>query len=92
MKGTKKAMEKAYQVLDYLATHPDAKIQFCASDMVLNIHSDALYLTEPNGRSRASGHFFMGSLSEGGKPIKLNGAFHTVCLILHFMVASAAEA
>jgi hypothetical protein len=25
-KGTKNTMEKAYQVLDYLATHPDAKI------------------------------------------------------------------
>ena len=70
MKGTKKAMEKAYQVLDYLATHPDAKIQFCASDMVLNIHSDALYLTEPNGHSRACGYFFMGSLPEDSKPIK----------------------
>ena len=85
-------MEKAYQVLDYLATHPDAKVQFCASDIGLNIHSDALYLTEPNGRSRASGHFFMGSLPEDGKPIKLSGAFHTLCSILHFVVASATEA
>ena len=85
-------MEKAYQVLDYFATHPDAKIQFRASDMVLNIHSEALYLTEPNGCSRACGHFFMGSLPEDGKPIKLNGAFHTLCVILRFMVASAAEA
>jgi hypothetical protein len=37
-KGTKNTMEKAYQVLGYLAMHPDAKIQFCASDMVMNIH------------------------------------------------------
>jgi hypothetical protein len=27
-KGMKNTMEKAYQVLDYLATHPDAKEQF----------------------------------------------------------------
>jgi hypothetical protein len=62
-KGTKNTMEKAYQVLNYLTTHPDAKNQFRASDMVLNIHSDALYLTEPNDRSRASGYFFHGILT-----------------------------
>jgi hypothetical protein len=81
-----------YQVLDYFGTHPDAKIQFRASDMVLNIHSDASYLTERNGRSRACRQFFMGSLPEDRKPIKLNGAFHTLCSILRFVVASAAEA
>jgi hypothetical protein len=92
MKGNINTMEKVYQVLNYLAMHPDAKIQFRASDMVLNIHSDALYLTEPNGCSRTCGHFFMGSLPEAGKPIRLNGAFHTLCAILRFVVASAAEA
>ncbi len=91
-KGTKNTMEKAYQVLDYLATHPDAKVQFCASDIGLNIHSDALYLTEPNGRSRACRHFFMGSLPEDGTLIKLNEAFRTLCGIMQFVVASAAEA
>ncbi len=30
------------QFLDYTATHPDAKIRYCASDMVLNVHPDAL--------------------------------------------------
>jgi hypothetical protein len=60
--------------------------------MMLNIHLDALYLSEPNARSRACNHFFMGSLTTDGKPIKLNGAFHTLCSILQFVVASAAEA
>ena len=39
-KGTERTLEKAYQVLDYLASHPDAVVRFRASDMVLNIHSD----------------------------------------------------
>jgi hypothetical protein len=91
-KGTERTLEKAYQVLDYLATHPDAKVQFRVSDMVLNIHSNASYLSKPNARSRACGHFFMGSLPTDGKPIKLNRAFHTLCLILRFVVALAAEA
>jgi hypothetical protein len=29
------------QMLDYLATHPDATIRYHASDMILHIHSDA---------------------------------------------------
>ena len=45
MKGTERMMEKALQVLDYLATHPDATIRFRATDMVMNIHSDASYLS-----------------------------------------------
>ena len=39
-KGTKRTLEKAYQVLDYIALHPYAVVRFQASDMVLNIHSD----------------------------------------------------
>ncbi len=91
-KGTERTLEKAYQVIDYLALHPDAVVRFRASDMVLNIHLDASYLSEPKARSRACGHFFMGSVPRDGKPIKLNGAFHTLCLILRCVVASAAEA
>jgi len=53
MKGTERTMEKALQVLDYLATHPDATIRFHATDMVMNIHLDASYLLAPNSHSRA---------------------------------------
>jgi hypothetical protein len=60
--------------------------------MVLNIHSGASYLSEPNACIQACGHFFMGSIPRDGKPIKLNGAFHTLCSILRCVVASAAEA
>jgi hypothetical protein len=68
MPGTERMMEKALQVLDYLAAHPNAKVKFRASDMVMNIHSDASYLTEPKACSRASGHFFMGWLPKDNKP------------------------
>jgi hypothetical protein len=90
-KGTHNTMKQAKQLLDYLATHPDAKVRFHASDMVINIHSDASYLSEPNARSHASGHFFMGSLPINTQPIKLNGAFFSLCKILKFVVALAAE-
>jgi len=91
-KGTEQTIEKALQVLDYLATHPDAAVRFHATDMVMNIYSDTSYLSEPKSRSRACGHFFLGWLPVDGQLIRLNGVFHMLCSILCFIVASAAEA
>ena len=60
--------------------------------MILNVHSDASYLSKMKAHSHAWGHFFMGWSPNDGDPIKLNGAFFTLCTILRFVVASAAEA
>jgi hypothetical protein len=57
--NTKKQVE---QFLDYMWTHPNAKICYCASNMILNIHSNASYLSAPCAGSRAGGYFFLGSL------------------------------
>ena len=88
---TEKTEKAVTQLMDYLAKHPDATIRYHASDMILKIHSDASYLTEPKARSRIGGHFFLGKETEKGKPIYLNGAIHTLCAILKHVVASAAE-
>jgi hypothetical protein len=37
--------DKVINLLNYCATHPEAKLRYHASDMMLNIHSDALYLS-----------------------------------------------
>jgi hypothetical protein len=91
-KPTEKTMERVNTFLDYMATHPDAVIRYYASDMVLNVHSDASYLTAANARSRVGGHFFLGSMPVDGCPIRLNGAILTQCTILKCVAASAAEA
>jgi hypothetical protein len=57
-KATEKTQADANQLLDYLATHPDATIRYHASDMILHIHSDASYLSVSNARSRIGGLFF----------------------------------
>jgi hypothetical protein len=85
------------QLLNYAATHPDATIRYHASDMVLYDHSDASYLSEPQARSRAGGHFFLSQHPEDPTkaPLhqpRLNGPVHTVCQILRNVMASAAEA
>ena len=79
-------------MLDYLATHPDAVVRYHASDMVLNIHSNASYLGETQARSRVAGYYFLGSVPKDDQPIKLNGSIFTFTGILKFVVASAAEA
>eukprot|EP00804_Cyclotella_cryptica_P022657 CCRYP_012469-RD/>CCRYP_012469-RD protein AED:0.40 eAED:0.32 QI:0/-1/0/1/-1/1/1/0/384 len=89
---TQLTQKRCQQLLDYCASHPDAIVRFTASDMVLNIHSDASYLSESNARSRIAGHFFLGSVPIDKTPIKLNGAIYVFCGILKFVVASAAEA
>jgi hypothetical protein len=85
-------MEKAKQLLDYLAMNSNATMRFKASDMIMNVHSDASYLSDANAQSRACGHYFMGWDTTDGDPIKLNSAFFTLCTILRFVVAFAAEA
>jgi hypothetical protein len=92
VKGTQQTMAKTKQLLDYLATHPNATVRFDASNMILNIHLNALYLSKANTHSRAYGHFFMGRRADPTKPIILNGVFFTLCAILRFVVPSAAEA
>ena len=56
-KPTKKTIERIHQLLDYMATQPDAIVRFYASDMILNLHSDASYLSAGKGRRRAGGFF-----------------------------------
>jgi hypothetical protein len=91
-RATTKTMGRCIQLLDYLASNSEAKIRYYASDMVMNIHSDASYLSETKARSRACGHFFMGWMPKHDEPIKINGAFYVNSTILKFVVASAAEA
>ncbi len=73
-------------------SHPDAIIRYRASNMDLNVHSDASYLLAPKAQSRAGGYFFLGSIPVNGDPIKLNGTIHITCTILKLVAALAAEA
>jgi hypothetical protein len=57
-KATEKTQTTTNQLLDYLATHPDATIRYHASDMILHIHSDASYLSVSYTRRRLGGLFF----------------------------------
>ena len=87
-----KTIGQCIDLLNYLTTNQDAKVRLHASDMVMNIHSNASYLSETKSRSRSCGHFFVGWMPKNDKPIQLNGAFYVNTIILRFVDASAAEA
>jgi hypothetical protein len=88
-KATEKTQAATNQLLDYLATHPDATIRYHASDMILHIHSDASYLSVSNARSRLGGLFFCGDKSP--QQDNLNGSILNVASVIKNVVASAAE-
>ena len=58
-KSTECTMKRVQQLLHYMHSNPNAVIRFRSSDMILNVHSDASYLSAGSGRSRA-GEFFHG--------------------------------
>jgi hypothetical protein len=88
-KATEKMQAATNQMLDYLATHPDATLRYHASDMILHIHSDASYLSVSNAQSRLGGLFFLGNKSP--EQDTLNGSILNVAAVIKNVVASAAE-
>jgi hypothetical protein len=90
--ATERTLAKCTQMLDYLVHNATAKVRFHASDMIMNIHLDASFISEAKACSRTCSHFFMGWQPADGKPIRINGAFHVSIDILHSVVASTAEA
>jgi hypothetical protein len=72
--------------------HPDAIVLFYKSDMILQGHSGASYLSAPKAHSQAAGYWFLGSLPQDGKPIRLNDAILVLCTLLKFVASAAAEA
>jgi hypothetical protein len=88
-KATEKTQAATNQLLDYLATHPDATIRCHASDMILHIHSDASYLSVSNARSRLGGLFYLGN--KPPKQDKMNGSILNVASVIKNVVASATE-
>jgi hypothetical protein len=88
--GTAATVEAVHRLLDYCATHPDAEVRFHASDMVLQVSSNASYLSELAARSRIGGHFYLGNNKEQQQQI--NGPILCLSGIIKHVMSSAAEA
>ena len=67
----------------------DAGIRYHACDMILAVHTDASYLSELGGKSRAAGHFYLTNRNDEDFN---NGAILTLSSIIKHVMSSASEA
>lgn len=77
------------QLQDYVSTHPNTGILCKACNMILAIHTDASYLSEINGKSRASRHFY---LTNNNDKTFNNRAILILTSIIKHVMSSASEA
>ena len=95
--ATKNIHLRALRLLNYATSHPDSTIRYLASNMVLHIHSNASYLSEPKARIRAGSYYFLGNCypvshqPPSGK-YAIIGPIFTISKILSNVMASAAKA
>ena len=91
---TANTLNKCKMLLDYCASHPNGKVRYKASQMILNVDTDAAYLVLPGAKSRIAGYYYMAEHPKASKTPNptLNGAIHVECKTLKHVVASAAEA
>ena len=85
---TENTMKKIHHLLQYAATFPDSILRFHASDMIMNVDSDAAYLVMPKARSRIAGYYYFSDANG----TYLNAPFLIICKTLKHVVSSAAEA
>ena len=83
--STQKTVQATTHFLDYYSTNTNATKLYCASDIFLNILSDAAYLVASKARRRAGGFFFLGNIDGS----LINGSVHVIAKILKNALASA---
>ena len=88
-KGTDNVKKASHQLLDCLATHPNAAIRYHASNMILALDTDASYLSDPNARSRAAAYYF---LTRKDRPNFNNRVIDILSTVIKHVMSSALEA
>jgi hypothetical protein len=68
-RATEVTAEKLIKLLNYCDTHPETKIRYHASNMILHIHIDASYLLEKKSKSIAVAFFYMANITNTYKKL-----------------------
>ncbi len=87
--GREAVADACHQLLDYVTTHSNAGIHYLASNMILAVHINALYLSKHNMQGRASAHFY---LTNKGDNKFNNGTILNLASIIKHVISSASEA
>lgn len=86
-KPNQDTMNHTLQLLDFLAFQGNAVLTYNASNMILAVHSDASYLSEPKAHSQAKSHFY---LSKNATFPPINGAILSIAhIIIHVMTSTS---
>jgi hypothetical protein len=86
--STTAVAKSCQQLLDYVATHPNAGIRYKACNMILAIHTNASYLLEQNSKSCTSAHFYL--TNHNDKEFN-NSAILVLSLIIKHVMSSASK-
>jgi hypothetical protein len=81
-------MQSLDRLIGHVAKHPNNHRAIRPSNMLLQCHSDASYLSLPNSGSKAGGYITLGDHN----PNFLNSPLHCMSTIIPVVVASAGEA
>eukprot|EP00957_Ditylum_brightwellii_P193011 14695753-Ditylum_brightwellii.AAC.1 len=92
LKPTVQTVKDLDHFWNYMWTYPNADMHFHASDMILHIHSNAVYMVLLEARSRAGGYFYLSSMPTPNNEVPLNGAIHNKCSTIRNVMGSAAGA
>ncbi len=77
------------QLLNYIATHPNAGLRYHFCDMILAANTDASYLSKAGGKSRVVGHFYL--TNQNDKNFN-NGAVLIFSAIINHVMSSMSKA
>ena len=83
------AQHQCHQLLDYIAIHPHVAIRYHVSKMILTVHFDTSYLSEPDSKSQVGGHYFLINQDNNAPN---NGTILTLSAIIRHVVSSVSEA
>jgi hypothetical protein len=86
--GTQAIADACNQLLNYIATHPNADLRYHTCIMILVVHTDPSYLSKKDGKSRAAGHFYL--TNQNNKNFN-NGAILTLSAIIKHVTSSASK-
>ena len=86
--GTEATLKATEYFLNYVASNPNASIRFCASNMILQVHSDAAYLVALNTCNCARDYHFLGTNDQ----TQFNAPILVLAHIIKNVIASVAEA
>ena len=86
--GTQKTMKTVKHFLNYCARNPDSATLYRASNMILNVNSNAAYLAAPKARSQIGGFYYMGNRNKQliNDPVAVNAK------MIKNVMSSASEA